>query len=177
MTRRNRTLSESAMTDSELDEKPSKSQRKRDMTAAQELGEQLLQLKVDVLQKMPLGERLLETLLQAQKMTQHEARRRHLQLIGKLMRDADVDAIQEAFLETQSGSAAATRALHELEHWRARLLQEGDAAITEALTVFPEMDVQQLRQLIREAKREISLAKPPAAARKLFQYLKRYQAQ
>ncbi len=161
----------------ELDEKPSKSQRKRDMTAAQELGEQLLQLRADVLQKMPLDERLLETLLQAQKMTQHEARRRHLQLIGKLMRNADVDAIQAAFLETQSGSAAATRALHELEHWRTRLLQEGDTAITEALTVFPEMDVQPLRQLIREAKREISLAKPPVAARKLFQYLKRYQAQ
>jgi ribosome-associated protein len=166
----------SKQVDAELDEKPSKSQRKRDMTAAQALGEQLLQLRPDVLQKMPLDERLLETILQAQKMPQHEAKRRHLQLIGKLMRVADVDAIQNAFLETQSGSVAATRALHELEHWRSRLLKEGDAAIGEALLVFVGVDVQQLRQLIRDAKREIEQEKPPAAARKLFQYLKRYQA-
>ena len=171
-----RTRCVSKQVDAELDEKPSKSQRKRDMTAAQELGEQLLQLRPDVLQKMPLDERLLETLLQAQKMPQHEAKRRHLQLIGKLMRVADVDAIQNAFLETQSSSVAATRALHELEHWRSRLLKEGDAAIGEALLVFVGVDVQQLRQLIRDAKREIEQEKPPAAARKLFQYLKRYQA-
>ena len=74
-----RTRGVSKQVDAELDEKPSKSQRKRDMTAAQELGEQLLQLRPDVLQKMPLDERLLETLLQAQKMPQHEAKRRHLQ--------------------------------------------------------------------------------------------------
>lgn len=170
---RNRSVSKSV--DAELDEKPSKSQRKRDMTAAQELGEQLLQLRPDVLQKMPLDERLLETILQAQKMPQHEAKRRHLQLIGKLMRAADVDAIQTAFLETQAGSVAATRALHELEHWRSRLLKEGDTAIGEALAIFPGVDVQQLRQFIRDAKREAEQAKAPAVARKLFQYLKRYQ--
>lgn len=171
-----RTRGVSKQVDTELDEKPSKSQRKRDMTAAQELGEQLLQLRADVLQKMPLDERLLETILQAQKMPQHEAKRRHLQLIGKLMRAADVDAIQEAFLEKQAGSVAATRALHELEHWRSRLLQEGDAAIGDALAIFPGVDVQQLRQLIRDAKREKEQEKAPAAARKLFQYLKQYQA-
>ena len=91
------------------------------------------------------------------------------------MRVADVDAIQNAFLETQSSSVAATRALHELEHWRSRLLKEGDAAIGEAMLEFVGADVQQLRQLIRDAKREIEQEKPPAAARKLFQYLKRYQ--
>ena len=173
---RNRSVSSDADIAVDLDEKPSKSQRKRDMTAAQMLGEQLLQLKPDVLQKMPLDERLLEVILQAQKIPQHEARRRHLQLIGKLMRVADVDAIQTAFLETQSGSLAATRALHELEHWRSRLLKEGDEAIGEALVIFSGVDVQQLRQLIREARRETEQEKPPAAARKLFQYLKQYQS-
>ncbi len=172
---RNRDVFSHAAAEETLDEKPSKSQRKRDMTAAQELGEQLLQLKPDVLQKMPLDERLLETLLQAQKMSQHEARRRHLQLIGKLMRSADVAAIQTAFLETQSSSVAATRALHELEHWRTRLLTEGDAAVGAAMSVFPGVDTQQLRQIIRDAQRETEQAKVPAAARKLFQYLKQYQ--
>lgn len=172
---RNRDVFSHAAAEEELDEKPSKSQRKRDMTAAQELGEQLLQLKPDVLQKMPLDERLLETLLQAQKMSQHEARRRHLQLIGKLMRSADVAAIQTAFLETQFGSVAATRALHELEHWRNRLLKEGDVAVGEALTVFVGVEAQPLRQMIRDAKKETEQGKAPAAARKLFQYLKQHQ--
>lgn len=158
------------------DERPSKSQRKRDMTALQELGEKLAALAPDALKKMPLDEHLLDTLLQAQKMVQREARRRHLQLVGKLMRVADVAAIQAAYDALQSGSLEATRSLHELEQWRARLLQGDDKAVVgEALRVFPGMEAQQLRQLIRDAQREAALSRPPIAARKLFQYLKRHQ--
>lgn len=159
------------------DERPSKSQRKRDMTALQELGEKLAALAPDALKKMPLDEHLLNTLLQAQKMAQREARRRHLQLVGKLMRNADIEAIQQAYDNAQSGSREAARALHELEQWRARLLKEGDKAVGEALQVFPGVEAQQLRQLIRDAKREAEQQKPLVAARKLFQYLKQYQTQ
>lgn len=158
-----------------LEEKPSKSQRKREMEAAQELGEQLLQLKLDVLQKMPLDERLLDAVLQAQKISQREAKRRHLQLIGKLMRSADSDAIQSALASVQTGSREAARALHELEYWRDRLLAEGDSAIGEALLAFPGSDTQPLRQLIRDAQRETAQSQPPISARKLFKYLKQYQ--
>ncbi len=157
------------------DELPSKSQRKREMTALQELGEKLAELSPDALKKMPLDERLLETLLQMQKMTQREARRRHLQLVGKLMRNADADAIQSAYDKTQSGSREASRALHQLESWRTRLLQEGDTAVGEAMQLFPGTEAQQLRQLIRDAKRETEQQKPPVSARKLFQYLKQFQ--
>jgi ribosome-associated protein len=158
-----------------LVEKPSKSQRKREMEAAQDLGEQLLQLKPDVLQKMPLDERLLDAVLQAQKISQREAKRRHLQLIGKLMRSADSDAIQSALASVQTGSREAARTLHELEHWRDRLLAEGDRAIGEVLLAFPGSDTQPLRQMIRDAQRETAQGKPPTSARKLFQYLKQYQ--
>lgn len=163
----------SALSD-EFFERPSKSQRKREMAAAQALGEQLLQLKPDVLRSMPLDERLLDTLLQAQNMTQHEARRRHLQLVGKLMRVADIEAIQSAFEATQAGSREANQILHALEHWRTRLLTEGDNAVGEVLKVFPGTESQTLRQLLRDVRRETEQGKPPAAARKLFRYLKQH---
>lgn len=156
--------------------RPSKSQRKREMTALQELGEKLVALAPDTLKKMPLDEGLLDTLLQAQKITQREARRRHLQRVGKLMRSADAEAIQLAYDNTQAGSREAARALHELEQWRARLLQEGDSVIGEILQAFPGIEAQPLRQLVRDAKREAGQQKPPAAARKLFQYLKQHQS-
>lgn len=169
------TTDENSLTGDDLDDRPSKSQRKRESTAQQELGEKLVALAPDVLKKMPLDEQLLETLLQTQKMTQREARRRHLQRVGKLMRNADVDAIQLAYDNTQSMSREAAHALHELEHWRARLLREGDSAVGEALQVFPGIEAQPLRQLIRDARRETEHQKAPVAARKLFQYLKSFQ--
>ncbi len=157
------------------DERPSKTQRKREMTALQELGDKLAELTPESLKKMPLDEHLLDTLLQAKKMVQREARRRHMQLVGKLMRAADVGAIQEAYDAIQNGSREVAAALHELEQWRARLLKEGDAVVGEAMQVFPGTEAQQLRQLIRDTRRETEQQKPPAAARKLFQYLKQYQ--
>lgn len=159
-----------------LDERPSKSSLKREMLALQALGKKLAELTPDVLKKMPLDERLLETILQLQKMTQREAHRRHLQLVGKLMREADIAAVKLAYENTQTGSIEASRALHELEQWRARLLKEGDKAIGEALQRFPGIEAQQLRQLLRDARREAEQQKPPVAMRKLFQYLKQYQA-
>ena len=160
----------------DLIDRPSKSQRKRDMTALQELGEKLADLSADLLKTFPLDEQLLETLLQAQRITQREARRRHLQRVGKLMRAADAEAIQVAYDNSQSGSREAARRLHELEQWRARLLREGDAAIGAVLEAFPGIEAQPLRQLIRDARRETEQQKPPQAARKLFQMLKAFQS-
>lgn len=155
--------------------RPSKSQRKREMDALQVLGEKLVDLAPAVLRRLPLEEPLLDALLQAQGISQHEARRRQLQRIGKLMRVADAAAISQAYDNLQSGSRAATVALHELERWRARLVQEGDQAVGDALQAFPGIEAQPLRQLIRDARRETAQQKPPQAARKLFQYLKQFQ--
>ncbi|HQQ63094.1 MAG TPA: ribosome biogenesis factor YjgA [Pseudomonadales bacterium] len=159
----------------DLDARPSKSQRKRDMNALQELGLKLSGLSADTLKKMPLDENLLDAILQHQKIPQREAGRRHLQLIGKLMRFADIEAVQAAYENTQTVSREASQALHELEHWRARLLHEGDKVVGDAMRVFPGVEAQPLRQMIRDAKREAQQQKPPVAARKLFQYLKQFQ--
>ena len=158
-----------------VDERPSKSSLKREMLALQALGKKLSELTPDALKKMPLDENLLDAILQHQKMFQREAGRRHLQLIGKLMREADIEAVKLAYENTQTGGIEAGRSLHELEHWRTRLLDEGDKAVGEALQTFPGIEAQPLRQLIRDAKREATQQKPPVALRKLFQYLKQYQ--
>lgn len=158
-----------------LDDRPSKSQRKRDMNALQELGLKLSGLSTDTLKKMPLDENLMDAILQHQKIRQREAGRRHLQLIGKLMRFADIEAVQTAYDNTQTVSREASHALHELELWRARLLNEGDKAVGDVLIAFPGIEAQPLRQMIRDAKREAEQQKPPTASRKLFQYLKQFQ--
>lgn len=158
-----------------VDERPSKSSLKREMLALQALGKKLSELTPDVLKKMPLDENLLDAILQHQKIFQREAGRRHLQLIGKLMREADIEAVKLAYENTQTGGIEASRSLHELEHWRTRLLDEGDQAVGEAMQTFPGIEAQPLRQLIRDAKREATQQKPPAAQRKLFQYLKQFQ--
>lgn len=161
--------------DDDFEGRPSKSQMKREMNALQELGEKLAELPPDVLKRMPLDdEALLQALLQVQQMPAREARRRHFQLIGKLMRRVDADAVRAAYERTQSNSLHAQQRLHLLERWRSRLLSEGDACLGEAMAVFPLLEAQQVRQLIRDAKREQAQAKPPAAARKLFQYLKNH---
>jgi len=158
-----------------VDERPSKSSLKREMLALQALGKKLAELTPDILKKMPLDENLLDAILQHQKIFQREAGRRHLQLIGKLMREADIEAVKLAYANTQTGGIEASRSLHELEHWRTRLLLEGDKAVGEAMQTFPGIEAQPLRQLIRDAKREAAQQKSPVAQRKLFQYLKQYQ--
>ena len=101
-----------------------------------------------------------------------EAKRRQLQFIGKLMRSADTDAIQQTLDLQNSGSNLAKKQFHKLEFWRDRMINEGDSALTEAINEFPEIDRHQARQLIRQAQKELSQQKPPAASRKLFKYLK-----
>jgi ribosome-associated protein len=151
---------------------PTKSQRKRDMQDLQDLGEKLSRLRADQVRELPLEDGLIVAILAAQKMEPSEHRRRQMQLVGKLMRGEDVGLINAAYERATTVSQADLQALHDLEQWRARLLAEGDAAIGEALQAFPGAEASQLRQLIREARREAEKEKPPVSARKLFRYLK-----
>jgi len=75
---------------------PSKSQRKRDAHAAQKLGQRLVEMRAQDMQGLPLDENLLDALAEARRLTSHGARARQFQYIGKLMRDADVAAIEAA---------------------------------------------------------------------------------
>lgn len=156
----------------DLPEGPSKSELKRQMQARQKLGEKLAGLNKQQLETIPLDSTLLEALADYQRFRHNEARRRQLQFIGKLMRNVDVELVEHAYQLTQAGSEASKKIEHKLEYWRDKILAQGDATIQDAINEFPGIDRQQLRQFIRDAKKERDENKAPTASRKLFKYLK-----
>ena len=151
--------------------RPSKSQAKREMAALQTLGEQLVALSADRLAKIAMPDNLRQAVRDAQRFTKHEARRRQLQYIGRLMRDVDPAPIQAALDEVNGVSAAATARLHALERWRERLLADEKVA-GEIAAQYPAADIQYLRQLRRNALKEQEAGKPPRAYRELFRTLR-----
>ena len=158
--------------DQEEFETKSKSQVKRELHALQDIGEQLTRLNNSQLARFDLPEAVLSAILDCQSISSYGARKRQLKYIGKLLRDVDMDdAIQRLNLLTQH-KAQDAQALHKLENWRERLINEGDAALSELLTEYPEIDRQHLRQLLRSIDKETKQNQPPKSYRKLFQYLK-----
>jgi ribosome-associated protein len=153
-------------------EEISKSQRKRDMHALQELGQQLVDLPKDQFEKITLEENLHDAVIEARHIRQHGAKKRQLQYIGKIMRNLDAESIQQQLDTIQGHSSQATQALHNTERWRDRLLEEGDHALEELVTQYKQADRQYLRQLLRNAQKEMLTNKPPKSARALFRYLR-----
>ena len=151
-------------------ERPSKTQRKKAMTALQALGARLVGLNGAQLARLPLPDRLREAIAAAQRITAHEARRRQLQFIGKLMRQVEPEPIARALDDLTGDSRAAVALMHHCERWRDRLIED-DAALTELLCVHPDLDAQALRATIRAARRERLSQQPPRHARALYQRL------
>ena len=149
----------------------SKTEMKTDMEALQKLGEELVTLKPSVLEKFPLSEDLALAIQDAQRF-KNEAKRRQLQYIGKLMRNIDPEPIQAALDKVRNKHSQATAELHKLEQLRDRIVEEGDAAISEVMEMYPEADRQRLRQLARQANKEKKANKPTKAFREIFQILK-----
>ena len=159
----------------ELYTKPSKSQLKRDMTALQKLGEVLVEQPSDRLDKVELPEDLRTAIAQARTIRDHEGRRRQMQYIGRLMRDVDVAPIKAAIDAWDGSSREEAAALHELERWRERLLED-DAALTafageHTAALSPDL-LQRLRTAIRMARKERAEAKPPKHFRELFKLIR-----
>ncbi len=152
---------------------PSKTQRKRASHDLQHLGEELVALSEARLAELDLPERLREAIMQARRISKFGALRRQLQYVGKLMRATEVDvAAIGARLEAWKGlSREATAHLHALERWRERLVAD-DAAIAQLAQRYPGCDLQRVRALVRNARKEHAGGKPPASYRQLFQMLK-----
>lgn len=151
----------------EEDERPSKSQRKREMTALQDTGVQLVELNAGQLAQIGLPERLHDAILEAQSISDFEGRRRQMQYIGKLMREVDPAPIR-AKLDQWNGAAHEHTAQHRLvERWRERLLA-GDGALAQFATDYPGSDLQHLRSLVASIKRDRAAGKPPKNHRTLF---------
>jgi len=159
-------------------DRPSKSQLKREMTALQKLGAELIAEPKDRVLRVPMPEDVREAILICQGITDHEGRRRQLQYVGKKMRSLEPDelaAIQKTLDSWRGLSKSETAALHALERWREKLLAD-DAALTALIAKHPEVDAQQLRTLIRNARKEQAANKPPKAYREIFQILKQLRS-
>jgi ribosome-associated protein len=159
-------------------ERPSKSQLKRDMTALQKLGADLIAEPRDRVKRVPMPEDVRDAILACQMIKDHEGRRRQLQYVGKKMRTLDEEelAIIQRTIDSWKGlSKADTAAMHALEKRREKLLAN-DAALTELLEQYPQLEAQHLRTLIRNARKEQAENKPPKAYREIFQILKQLQA-
>lgn len=160
----------------EEDAGPSKSELKRQMHARQDLGEALVALSERELASMPIeSDALLEAIAETRRIRSNSARKRHLQYIGKLMREIDPEPIQRALDALHQPHREATAAFHALEQLRDDVLAAGPAGVEQVLARWPDADRQQLRQLVLQHQREKQKGKPPAASRKLFKYLRELQ--
>lgn len=155
-------------------DRPSKSELKRQSNELQKLGEQLVEAPRDRVKRVPMPDDIRDVILETQTITNHEGRRRALQFVGKKMRTLDeeeIAVIQRTIDSWKGASKAETAALHALERRREKLLAD-DKALTALLEENPELDVQHLRTLIRNARKEVAESKPPKAYREIFQILK-----
>lgn len=154
------------------DELTSKTRKKKDMLALQDLGAQLVELNEKQLESMQLPESLLDAVNEARRLVRkHEALRRQLQFIGRLMRDIDATPIRARLEEWRGQGREHTAQLHAIERWRDELLA-ADPALARFLDEHPNADSQQLRTLIRNARREQKETLPPKSYRELFRLLR-----
>jgi ribosome-associated protein len=161
-----------SVTDANMhEERVSKTRRKQEMHALQKLGAALVELPDAQLSSLRLPEALAQAVREARSIASREGRRRQLQYIGRLMREVDPEPIRARLEDIEGSSAAATARHRRTEQWRARLLED-DAALTDFACEHPGADLQTLRALIRNARREQKEGRAPRAFRELYRVLR-----
>lgn len=153
----------------------SKTRKKQQMEALQDLGEELAGLPADSLKRIDIPEHLRDALQEAQRMSSHGAKRRQLQYVGKLMRDLDPEPIRAALANLRGESATEVARMHRIERLRTRLMAD-EQTLAEIVAAFPGADLQHLRALRRSALKEQEGQKPPRSYRAIFQELKALDA-
>ena len=154
---------------------PSRSQNRREALEVLALGEKLVALTDAQLAKLPVPESLLPHIRECRRITAHIAHKRQLAYLAKQMRREDdevLEALRDALDESGDAARREVAAMHRIETWRERLLDQGDAALAELLDEYPTADRQQLRQLVRSALDERKRNKPPRAYRELYRALR-----
>ena len=147
----------------------SKTDAKRESEELQELGEQLLTLRADLFKPLPLPDKLADALADARRITNFEGKRRQMQFVGKLMRQLDeetLQAVRHALDLQRLGHSYDTEQLHQAEQWRDRLIA-GDEAVQEWIRQYPGTDIQQLRALVRQARKDAGPADKAAVSQGL----------
>lgn len=152
---------------------PSKSQRKRDSTALQELGEQLTLATPGVIAKCELPDKLLSAIEEYQALpNKHGAQRRQLQFIGKLMRLLDEETLDRIHAQLNLNVEMEKRRFHRVELLRDKLIDGDNSVLTEVLKEHPQLDAQEVGRLVRQARKEQERGDAPGSARKLFKLLR-----
>jgi ribosome-associated protein len=167
-------MADQHLPDDDAPERPSKSQLKRESHALQDLGQAAVELPESRLTALPIPETLLDAILTYKRTRSHEGRRRQMQYIGKLMRGSDPAPIRDAVDAMKLGQAKDALALHEAERWRAELIASDDA-LTRWAAAHPQADLQRLRGLLRNARKDtapVPEQRSGRAYRELFQLLK-----
>lgn len=149
----------------------SKSQRKREMTELQQLGERLVTLSREQIDRMALPPELREAVVFAGTLTRHGARRRQMQRIGALMREVDPDPIRAGLDQLDQHRYHEVMRFKNAESWRERLLTGGDAEVEALMTAFPSADRQRIRQLLRNTGKKGHSTKKARASKQLFRYV------
>jgi len=150
----------------------SKSQRKRDAHELLDLAKKLISMPESRLKRMPMDDDLREEIEFARSIRAHGARKRQLMTVGKMLRKRDTEELIDAVNGIDQKNRQVNARFHHIEAWRDRLVEGNNQDLSELLEQSPDINVQTLRQLIRNAKKEAKLGKPPAAARKLFKLLR-----
>jgi ribosome-associated protein len=152
---------------------PSKTKLKAEADAQQAIGKKLIDLPKDKLLKLALPEALFDAVLEAKRITSNGAIRRQLQYIGRLMREIDNAPIVEQLSKWEGKHNEENARFHGLERWRDRLISDsGSGALQELVATYPQVDIQLLRTLIRNAQKEAQANKPPKSSRELFKLLR-----
>ena len=151
----------------EEDDFISKTQRKRQMAELHDVGAALVKLSPEQLARLELPEKLREAVLACKRFNKHEAIRRQVQYIGRLMRTIDAAPIVEQLAGVQAPSRRQTALFHVAEHWRDEILRD-DGAIARFATEFSAANVQRLKALAGAAREEKSAGRAPKHVRELF---------
>lgn len=149
----------------------SKTEIKQDMHELQKLGQQLAEMPLNKVKNIPMSDTLMAAMEEMQRIGKNEAKRRHLQYIGKIMRNEDEDAIRHALDLMDSSSEVFIRIQKQCEQWRERLVKD-PKSMNEYIDLHPQVDRQQLRTLVRNAQKEVEKEKPGTNYKKLFQLLR-----
>ncbi len=165
-------MSDESTTEAPVNEKPSKSARKRELLALQGLADQMATLSDSQLRKLNIEEALREAIAELRAMRPSGARNRQIKHCVKLMDPEELQEVRVYIADQQSKRVGSNQVFHEIERWRDRLIEEGDTALEALFTTNDTLDRQHVRRLCRDAVRERESGKPAGAGRKLFRYLK-----
>ena len=152
-------------------ERLNKSQQKREIQALRDLGKKLSELGEAALIKMGLPVELLQAIVDSKGM-KHGALKRQFKLVAKLLRQMNTESLENTISELELKKAEQDKNFHRIERWRDRLLTDGPEAMTLFMAKYPHADAGQIRQLIRNANKELLTNKPHKSSRALFRYLR-----